>query len=451
MKKVLQLIIPLCFSLINYSQFVNKTPFIEHFTGANCSTCPQHDDDLYLRLQNYGDGTEIKISYNSSWSWNLSGDPLASEYPSGPASRYSYYSVSGITNCSLNGGNPWLPWSTITSSSLNNIRSQTTPYLLNINQNWNNLPNTGLSLTVNVDITNLDSQTIDFCDRLYVVMVEDTISFQTAPGASGETNFYDVCRQFYDATNGNPLNSYSNNGIFLDSILSSATTTYSFTLDSFPSYIRDFSKINFICFVQNHSTKEIEQAARTNPAYIPSVNISSCGSYTYNGQIYTQSGTYLETTLNSFGIDSSYAFNLTIFQPSTNTITTTACNNYPSPSGNVYTSTGIYTDTIPNSVGCDSTITIDLTVNYSSSHTITQTACDTYTAPSGTIYTTNGIYNDTISNTVGCDSVITIDLTVNYSSTHSITQTVCGSYTLNGQTYTFQWNLYTNINQCRWM
>ncbi len=49
--------------------------------------------------------------------------------------------------------------------------------------------------------------------------------------------------------------------------------------------------------------------------------------------------------------------------PTTSTITETACVSYTAPSGNVYTSSGTYVDTIPNSTGCDSLITINLTVN----------------------------------------------------------------------------------------
>jgi len=49
----------------------------------------------------------------------------------------------------------------------------------------------------------------------------------------------------------------------------------------------------------------------------------------------------------------------------TSTITETACDTYTSPAGNIYTTTGTYIDTIPNAAGCDSVITINLTVNQS--------------------------------------------------------------------------------------
>ena len=161
-----------------------------------------------------------------------------------------------------------------------------------------------------------------------------------------------------------------------------------------------------------------------------------CESYTLNAQAYTSSGTYTQTLTNVASCDSTITLNLTVLN-STSFDTQIVCDSYTSPSGSIYTFTGIYIDTIPNSVGCDSVITLDLTITgNSSSSTIAQTVCDSYTSPSGTVYSSTGIYTDTVPNSVGCDSIITIDLTVKNSSSFLITQTVCGDYTLNGQTYT---------------
>lgn len=52
-----------------------------------------------------------------------------------------------------------------------------------------------------------------------------------------------------------------------------------------------------------------------------------------------------------------------ICQPSTNSITETACGSYTAPDGQVHNSSGQYTAIIPNAAGCDSVITIDLTIN----------------------------------------------------------------------------------------
>ena len=52
--------------------------------------------------------------------------------------------------------------------------------------------------------------------------------------------------------------------------------------------------------------------------------------------------------------------------PTTSTQTVTTCDSY-TLNGQTYTLSGIYTQVIPNAVGCDSTITLDLTLNYSPS------------------------------------------------------------------------------------
>ncbi|WP_170265193.1 hypothetical protein, partial [Salibacter halophilus] len=72
-------------------------------------------------------------------------------------------------------------------------------------------------------------------------------------------------------------------------------------------------------------------------------------------------------------------------------------------------------DTIPNAAGCDSIMTINVTINQPTTSTITTTACGSYAAPSGQILTTSGTYTDVIANAAGCDSTITINLTINNS------------------------------------
>jgi len=204
----------------------------------------------------------------------------------------------------------------------------------------------------------------------------------------------------------------------------------------------------------------------------------------------------------------------TVITPCVNTsstVTETVCGSYTSPSGQMYTSSGTFINTIPNALGCDSIITINLTVNTvdvtttqtdnvvmaeaagatyqwincsnttvfmgetNQSYTITdtdsyavivtqngcsdtsscvdycfptassiaETACGSYTAPSGQVFTSSGMIMDVISNAAGCDSVITIDLTVNpLDLTLSMTENIV---TANATGATYQWiNCSTN-------
>lgn len=154
--------------------------------------------------------------------------------------------------------------------------------------------------------------------------------------------------------------------------------------------------------------------------------ITVCDSYLWNGNIYTESGTYI------FGEDT---LNLTINHSSASDTSATVCDSiiwY----GTVYTVTSSPTHTLTNTMGCDSVETLYLTVNHSNSITETITACDTLIWH-GVAYTTSNNTDFHIeTNAAGCDSIITLNLTVNYSNTGIETVTTCDSYSWHGITYT---------------
>jgi len=161
--------------------------------------------------------------------------------------------------------------------------------------------------------------------------------------------------------------------------------------------------------------------------------ISPSGNYSWS-----VSGTYRDTIPNAALCDSVITMFLTVNRTS-ETINPVVCDSFVSPSGNyTWTSSGIYMDTIPNSALCDSVITVNLSINSNSSETINTTACDSYVSPSGKYtWTTTGTYFDTIPNAVACDSVITINLTIITVDT-SVSQ-VGNTLTANAIGVTYQW------------
>lgn len=142
---------------------------------------------------------------------------------------------------------------------------------------------------------------------------------------------------------------------------------------------------------------------------------TACSSYTSpsGNHVWTLSGNYRDTVMNTAGCDSFLTVQLTL-NSTTGLMTTSACDSYTAPSGTqTWTQSGLYTDTLTNAVGCDSLLTIDLTISNTSSATLSDTSCSIYTSPSGNyMWTTSGTYQDTLSNQAGCDSLLTINLTI---------------------------------------
>jgi hypothetical protein len=177
--------------------------------------------------------------------------------------------------------------------------------------------------------------------------------------------------------------------------------------------------------------------------------IGTCGSYTWNGNTYTQSGQYTFLTTNAHGCDSTATLNLTINQPTTSSTSHAACSSY-SWNGTTYTQSGQYNFQTNNAQGCDSTATLNLTINQPTTSSTSHAACSSYSW-NGTTYTQSGQYTFLTTNANGCDSNATLNLTINQPTSSSTSQTECGSFSWNGTTYT-QSGQYTfqttNVNGC---
>ncbi|MFM7661296.1 MAG: Ig-like domain-containing protein [Bacteroidota bacterium] len=169
-------------------------------------------------------------------------------------------------------------------------------------------------------------------------------------------------------------------------------------------------------------------------------NISACGSYTWHGQTYSQSGTYVQTAPSSLSCDSVLYLNLTILGPiNGETVDVSACNSY-SWQGQTYSQSGIYSDTIQTSSGCDSIIHLNLTINNSLTGPTTEiSACDSYTWNEQT-YTQSGTYTYNGTAESGCDSLATLVLTINHGPINTTLVDNAGTLTTTSQNAsTYSW------------
>jgi hypothetical protein len=194
---------------------------------------------------------------------------------------------------------------------------------------------------------------------------------------------------------------------------------------------------------------EQQATVTVNQPTTSSTSVTACDTYAWNGQTYTQSGTYTFTTNNALGCDSVATLNLTINNSTTSSTSITACDSY-AWNGQTYTQSGSYTFQTTNAVGCDSTATLNLTINNSTTSTSNVTACVSYLW-NGQTYTQSGTYTYQTTNAVGCDSTATLNLTINNALFTTENVSACISYAWNGQTYTQSGTytyLTTSVNGC---
>jgi len=165
---------------------------------------------------------------------------------------------------------------------------------------------------------------------------------------------------------------------------------------------------------------------------LSTISISECGQYiSDNGTIYTESGTYVDTLIGSFGCDSILTLILTLDSVNTNVHSTTStltaeadsasyqwlnCSTDTAITGEtdsifIPTTNGIYSLEIFQN-GCVDTSSC-FTICNSTTEIIYETACPDFIMPSGdTTYTVGGIYIDSLTSIYGCDSIIVVNLNI---------------------------------------
>jgi hypothetical protein len=140
------------------------------------------------------------------------------------------------------------------------------------------------------------------------------------------------------------------------------------------------------------------------------LNVSTCNPYTFNGQTYAQSGSYVYQGTTVWGCDSLVTLNLTITPANTTSVNADACGSYPW-NGQTYWASGVYTDSLQTIAGCDSIVTLNLNVYPITAIVIDSTVLDAFTW-NGVDYATSGSYTQFFTSIHGCDSSVTINLTI---------------------------------------
>jgi gliding motility-associated-like protein len=179
--------------------------------------------------------------------------------------------------------------------------------------------------------------------------------------------------------------------------------------------------VQYNCWDSNTPLTVSAQAGNCCGACVPdavSINQTVCNDqfpYLWNGLTFNGPGTQSVTLTNTAGCDSLVTLALYVSPNNIGTDVQTACGSFTWIDGVTYTSstnTPLYTIVGGNINGCDSTVNLNLTVLQPSSNTINISSCGPYLAGNGQLYAQSTAFTYTIPNAVGCDSNITVNLTV---------------------------------------
>lgn len=143
---------------------------------------------------------------------------------------------------------------------------------------------------------------------------------------------------------------------------------------------------------------------------------SFCGTSTYelNGEVYGESGTYVQTLLGQNGCDSILTLELSLLPVFEEQIAFDICDGDSVEVGNeVYDTSGTYVQELVSSLGCDSTVIVDVVVLPINVLELEEVVCDNDSLVlNETIYNETGEYSQVLAGTNGCDSLIQLNLTV---------------------------------------
>ena len=140
------------------------------------------------------------------------------------------------------------------------------------------------------------------------------------------------------------------------------------------------------------------------------ISASACNTYTWNGQTYTQSGSYNYSGQTINGCDSVVVLELSIANTIEVSLTEAACGSYAWNNQSYYQS-GVYIDSAQSLSGCDSITTLNLTIHPIASIVLDTTVLGIFTW-NNIEYFTSGSYTQFFISSFGCDSSVTINVTI---------------------------------------
>lgn len=239
--------------LVGSSFAQQRKVLVESFSQASCGPCAAQNPALEALL--VANPTKaVAIKYQVSWPGY---DPMYLHNSAEIDARVSYYGISGVPDRVLDGTNQ-----DATQASIDSRYAVASPINMTISHTINpGFTTADVNVTISAPGVWNPANTV-----LHVGMVEKTISFASAPGSNGETEFHNVMRKM--------LSGWTGNAVVASNFASAGgSQTFTFSNVAIPSYIYDLNELGFVAWVQNTSTKEVFQANMSEPIALSNYGI----------------------------------------------------------------------------------------------------------------------------------------------------------------------------------
>ena len=226
----------------------------EELTGENCGPCAQ-TNPYVQQLIDANPTTVLWVRYQCNIP---SAGIIYYQDKTDVDTRMTYYGTNFapwgeqdglIWDSTLLSGNSYQPYSWATTPSYLTAESaKTSPFTISITRHFSAKAD---SFYATVTVTGAQNYAVSQTGKLKLrfAMIEN-LSFITAPGNNGETDFPDVVRKMYPSAAGTTMP---------DTSLNNQVQTFNFS-GPIPAYIYDKSQLRFVAFIQDDHTQYVQQA-----------------------------------------------------------------------------------------------------------------------------------------------------------------------------------------------
>ncbi len=221
------------------NEMVQNYAVVEHFTQASCGPCASQNPAFHSFLNGQASKV-IKISYHTSWPGV---DSMNAHNPTDIATRVSFYGVSGVPNVNLSNAYSGSPAGASNVSLIDAEYAK--PGLFDIAATTTY--NAGTStLTISGNWTSKIPFSRGNDLRLHLVLLEDPITYATAPGSNGETVFPSTVRKMFPNGGGTVLPT---------TITANQNGTFSHTFQVPAFYV--FANLKLVALIQDATSRDI--------------------------------------------------------------------------------------------------------------------------------------------------------------------------------------------------